>query len=188
MPDSGTFEWLAPEYSHMTFDQVFPDSDTFKTKLRATNILTAAEITDAFLVRLFYLLYAKHGTDPIKSSNYDQWVYKVAYVTEAHAPEFLKREDIQKQLRALTETDLREGYKNIFNHAVNPSTTPSTDNTNELPYITDQNVNKGIKAKADAYAYLWEILRSDVMERFLSWYDKLFSMVASTTNRIIYYN
>ena len=188
MPDSGTFELLAPEYSHATFDAVFPDAQSFVNKLRATNVITMTEITDAFLTRLFYMLYAKHGTDPIKSSNPPQWVFKVALTTESYAPSFLKREDIQKKLRALTDDELREGYKNINNHALNPSTTPSTDNTNELPYITDQNVNKGKKAKVDAYANLWDILRTDVIEEFLKKFDKLFSAVVSTTNRVVYFN
>ena len=158
MPDSGSLELFAPEYNHATFDQIFPDSATFVSRIRATGVITTSEITDAFLGRLFLMLYAKHGVDPIKSANPPQWVFKVALTTEAYAPAFLKREDIQKKLRALTDDDLREGYKNIFNHAMNPSTTPSTDNTNELPYITDQNVNKGKKSKVDAYASLWDIL------------------------------
>lgn len=187
MPDSGTFELFAPEYNHATYDAIFPDSATFVSKLRATSVITATEITDAFLQRLFAMLYAKHGTDPIKSSNPDQWVFKVALTTESYAPSFLKREDIQKKLRALSDDDIREGYKNINNHALNPSTTPSTDNTNELPYITDQNVNKGKKSKIDAYASLWDILRTDVVEEFLKKYDKLFSAIATTTNRIVYY-
>lgn len=188
MPDSGTFELFAPEYSHATFDDIFPDAQSFADKLRATQIITAVEITDAFLKRLFYLLYAKHGTDPIRSSNPEQWVFKVALTTESFAPTFLKREDIQKKLRALSDDDLREGYKNIFNHALNPSTTPSTDNTNELPYISDQNVNKGKKSKVDAYAFLWDALRTDVIEDFLNKYNKLFSSLATTTNRVVYYN
>lgn len=188
MPDSGSLELYAPEYNHATYDDIFPDSASFVSKLRATGILTASEITDAFLGRLFVMLYAKHGTDPIKSSNTNQWVFKVALTTESYAPAFLKREDIQKKLRALSDDDMREGFKNIYNRALNPSTTPSTDNTNELPYITQQDVNKGKKSKIDAYASLWDMLRTDVIEEFLKKYDKLFSSVATTTNRVVYYN
>jgi len=188
MPDSGTFEYLAPEYSHATFDFLFPDADTFLAEMRATQIITYTEITDTFLKRLFYLLYAKHGTDPIVSSNYEQWKFKLATIIEAYSPSFLKREDVQKQLRALSEADLREGYRNIFNHAMNPSTSPSTENTDELPYVNDQNVNKGRKGKADAYGYLWELLRTDVLEEYLKKFDKLFSRIVSTTNRVVYYN
>ena len=187
MPDSGSMELFAPEYMHATYDSIFPDSATFISRIRATGLITDILITDAFLGRLFLMLYAKHGTDAIKSSNPPQWVFKVALTTESFAPAFLKREDIQKKLRALSDDDMREGYKNIFNHAINPSTTPSTDSTNELPYISDQNVNKGKKSKIDAYASLWDILRTDVVEEFLKHYDKLFSAVATTTNRVVYY-
>lgn len=187
MPDSGMFELLAPEYENLTYDIIFPTGEDFKTKIRATGLITETEITDAFLKLLWGMLYAKHGTDPIVSANEGQWVFRVALVTKEYAPTYLKKDAIQKALRALDLEDLREGYKNIFNHATNPSTKPSTDNTEELPYINDQNVNKGKRGKADAYAYLWEILNASLTEDFLKKYDKLFSMVATTTNRAIYY-
>lgn len=187
MPDSGMFELLAPEYENLTFDLVFPSAAEFTTKLRATSLITEIEITDAFLELLFGMLYAKHGTDPIVSANEPQWVYKVALTTKAEAPTYIKKADIQKNLRALTLDEMREGYKNIFNHAVNPSTKPSTENTEELPYVNDQNVNKGKKGVADAYAYLWDILNSNITEEFLRKYDKLFSKVATTTNRVVYF-
>ena len=183
---SGINELLAPEYEHLTFDEIFNDSGVFVTKLRATSIITEAEITDSFLVALFGMLFAKHGFDPIISASEDIFVFKTALTTQEFAPTYLKKADIQRKLRALNLDEIREGYKNIFNHAVNPSTKPSTDNTNELPYISDQNVNKGTKGKVDAYAYLWEILRNDVTEEFLKKYDKLFSRVATTTARPIY--
>ena len=186
MPDSGMFELFAPEYENLTFDLVFPSAADFITNLRATSLLTETEITDTFLTQLFYMLYAKHGTDPIKSANEDQWIYKVALVTKSYAPTFIKKQSIQAALRALDLEELREGYKNIFNRAVNPSTTPSTDASEEIPFINDQNVNKGKRSKADAYAYLWDILKSNITEEFLRNYDKLFSMVATTTNRVVY--
>ena len=187
MPDSGMFELLAPEYENLTYDIIFPTGDDFKTKLRDTGLLTGeTEITDAFLKMLWAMLYAKHGTDPIISANEGQWIFKVALTTKAYAPTYIKKEAVQKALRALDLDSLREGYKNIFNHATNPSTKPSTDNTEELPYVNDQNVNKGKRGPADAYAYLWEILNSNITEEFLRKYDKLFSMVAQTTNRVIY--
>lgn len=183
---SGMFELLAPEYENLQFDQIFPDSAEFINKLRATNLIPAS-ITNANLTTLYYMLFARHGFDPIVSANENQWIYKVALTTKAYFPTYLKRDEIQQSLRALDLDELREGYKNIFNHAVNPSTKPSTDNDEELPYINDQNVNKGKKGIADAYAYLWEILDSNLTEEFLRKYDKLFSKVATTTNRVVYF-
>lgn len=186
MPDSGMFELLAPEYENLTYDTIFPDALTFVAKIRGTTLITETEITDSFLETLFVMLYAKHGTDPIVSANEEQWICRVALTTKSYAPTYLKKNSIQAALRALDLDELREGYKNIFNHAINPSTKPSTDNTEELPYINDQTVNKGKRGPADAYAYLWDILNSNLTEDFLRKYDKLFSKVATTTNRAIY--
>ena len=186
MPDSGMFELLAPEYENLTFDEVFSSDTDFKDKIRDTGLITDASITDNFLKLLYAMLFAKHGSDAIVSANEEQWIFKVALTTASYAPTYLKKQDIQAKLRALNLDELREGYKNIFNHAVNPSTKPSTENTAELPYINDQNVNKGTKSKADAYAYLWEILKWNITDEFLKKYDKLFSMVATTTPRAVY--
>lgn len=186
MPDSGMFELLAPEYENLTYDLVFDSAATFITKVRATGLIVDTSINDSFLSLLFGMLYAKHGTDPIVSANEDQWIFKVALTTNSYAPTYIKKMDIQKSLRALTDDEIREGYKNIFNHAINPSTKPSTENTSELPYINDQNVNKGKKGVVDAYAYLWEVLNSNLTEEFLKKYDKLFSKIATTTDRVVY--
>ena len=187
MADSGIRELFAPEYDRLSFDQIFTDAVEFKTKLRATGLISDLTITDTFLTTLFYMLYANHGNDPIVSTNSDQWVFRVALTTQAHAPTYLKKLDIQSQLRALSLDDLREGYKNIFNHAMNPSTTPSTENTEELPYVNDQNVNKGKSDKANALAKLWDMLHTNTTDEFLRKYDKLFSRVATTTNRMVYF-
>ena len=184
---SGMFELLAPEYENLQFDQIFPNATEFINKLRATGLMTETELTDTFLTLLYGMLFAKHGFDPIVSANEGQWIFKLALTTKEYAPEYIKKDNIQKTLRALTEDQIREGYKNIFNHAVNPSTKPSTENTDELPYINDQNVNKGKKGLTDAYAYLWDLLDSNLTEEFLKKYDKLFSKIATTTNRVVYF-
>ena len=179
-------EQLAPEYNRLTFADVFEGKLDFKTKLRDTGIVEDLLITDAFLEKLYFYLYAKHGNDCISMSDEVQWIYNVALITESNAPTYLKKLDVQKKLRALTDDDLREGFRTLFNHAVNPSTSPSTDANNELPYINEQNVNKTRKNKTAAYIELWESLRTDLLSDFLAHYNKIFSKLASTADRMIY--
>ena len=182
---SSLLEVLAPEYNVPTFDEVFDSADSLQ-EFCADSGLLEAEISSAFIGKLWFMLYAKYGNDPIVSADINQWKYRLLMKINAYTPTFLKKEEIQKALRALDLDDLREGYKSIFNHAINPSTTPSTDNTDELPYISDQNVNKTKKNKADAYATLWEILRSNLWEEYIGKFSSLFSKVVSTSDRVIY--
>ena len=176
---------LAPEYNNYTFSDIFHDDQSFYDYLSGTGILDAT-ITEAFLKRLWFMLYSYYGNSPIAGSDENRWKTKLATTVEAYAPTYIKKDEIQKALRALDLDDLREGYKSIFNRAINPSAEPTTDNTEELPYLNEQNVNKTKKNKADAYATLWDILKTNLLEDFLKKFSKLFSKVATEGNTIIY--
>ena len=176
---------LAPEYNNPTFSDIFHDDDSFYDYCHDTGILDAT-ITEAFLRKLWFMLYSYYGNSPIAGSDENRWKAKLVVTIEAYAPTYIKKQEIQAGLRALDLDDLREGYKSIFNRAINPSAEPSTDNTEELPYINEQNVNKTKKNKADAYATLWDILKTNLLEDFLKKFSKLFSKVASNGNIIIY--
>lgn len=182
---SSILEVLAPEYNVLTFNDVFESAESLQDFCSDSGLLEA-EIPSSFIEKLWFMLYAKYGNDPIAGADENQWKYRLLMKINAYTPTFLKKEEIQKALRALSIDDLREGYKSIFNHAINPSTTPSTDNTEELPYISDQNVNKTKKNKADAYLSLWEILRSNLWEEYISRFSSLFSKIASTGVRVVY--
>lgn len=176
---------MAPETNEPTFSDVFKSEDSFYEFCASTEILDET-ITEAFLKKLWYMLYAYYGNAPIASMDENRWKAKLVVTIEAYAPTYIKKDDIQKKLRALDLEDLREGYKSLFNRAINPSAEPSTDNTNELPYINEQNVNKTRKNKADAYATLIDLLKSNLLEDFIKKFSKLFSKIASTGNIIVY--
>lgn len=182
---SSMLEILAPEYSVPSFAEIFPDEEDLRNFCEDSGQLES-EIRSSDLTRLWYMLYARYGNDPISGSDIEQWKYRLLFCINAYTPAFLKKDEIQKKLRALSLDELREGYKSIFNRAINPSKAPSTDNTEELPYISDQNVNKTKKNKADAYATLWDLLRTDVWDDYLSRFSKLFSKIVSTSDRVIY--
>ena len=82
-------------------------------------------------------------------------------------------------MRELTSDQLLEGAKAIYNHAYNPSTTPSTASLTELTYINDQNTTNYKKSKMDAYTQLWNLLATDVTEYFLDRFSVLFKKFIS---------
>lgn len=176
---------LAPETNEPTFSDIFHDADSFYDYCSDSGILDSI-ITEEFLKKLWIMLYAYYGNSPIASVDENRWKAKLVVTIEEYAPTYIKKAEIQKALRALDIEDLREGYKSIFNRAVNPSAEPSTDNTEELPYINEQNVNKTRKNKADAYLTLWDALKSNILEDFLKKFSKLFSKIASTGNIIVF--
>ena len=97
-----------------------------------------------------------------------------------------KRLEIQEKLRGLSEDEILTGSRQIYNNAQNPSTEPSTDTTDELQYINEQNVTKNRRGKLDAYAMLMELLRSDVTNELLTKFKTLFLTVIEPEEPLYY--
>lgn len=139
-----------------------------------TTIQSDAPDKESNLRTLYYLLYAKYGNSFITNLDENQWRYKVFSIIFEYGPTWEKRLDIQSKLRSISDADLLVGAKAIYNHALNPETTPSTSDLTEVNYINEQNTTNYKKSKMDAYTQLWNILATDVTEDFLSRFAILF--------------
>lgn len=188
MSNSIVFGDLSPSYSRYTFKDIFPDASTFTTFLATPEIaaILSTEITAIAQTQLYYMLYAKYANTPISKADSEEWVYDLIFTMNAYMPTFLKKDSLQKTLRGYSIDDVRVGFKSIYNHAINPSTTPSTENTEELPYVSDQNVNKTTKNVIDALSSFWEMLHTNLWEEFIKKFQKLFSKIVSPANNVIY--
>lgn len=138
------------------------------------------------LKRIYYLLYARYGNNPIANYDETQFIYKLFTVVFQYGPTWVKRFEVQERLRDLREDQLIEGATAIYNHAFNPSGAPTTQTTTELEYINDQNVNKHIRSKLDGYNMLLELLKTDVTTEFLNKFQKLFKQFVMPENQWIY--
>ena len=175
--------WFAPKYRTFTFCQIWDSYDKFEADYDEAIVLFAqntSPIKKVALKTLFYLLYAKYGNNPIANNDPNQFKFKVYSLIFAYGPTWEKKLDIQDKLRALAEADLLAGAKQIYNHAFNPSATPSTETLEELTYINDQNTALHKKSKMEAYSLLWEILHSNATEEFLRQFIKLFSVAVAS--------
>lgn len=161
---------LYGNYRTRTFADIWESAEAFMDDYNSTPF--AESVTDINLV--FYLLYARYGNSNVASSDENRFKYQLFSIVFQYGPTWEKELSIQKEVRALNIEDLRKGTTNIINNAVNPSTTPSTQDTNELPYVTQQNVSKNTRSVADGYALLLSLLKDDVTEVFLKRFQKLF--------------
>ena len=178
---------LIPQYSTITFTDVWDNVEDFKTDLAESPFNGCISSSDPDNVSiLFYLLYARYGNNPIANYDITQWKFKMFSVIFQYGPTWEKRLDIQANLRALTEDDIILGSKAIFNHALNPSTVPSTGSLEELNYINDQSTSNYKKSKMDAYMQLWELLRTDVTEDFLNQFKKCFKIFVSAEKPMLF--
>lgn len=150
-------------------------------------------ITDDNAKTLYYLLYAKYGNSTIASSDENQFKYKCFSIIYSAGPTWEKKLEIQKRLRDLKETnedgtpgDLILSASTIYNQAANPSTEPSTQDTEELPYINNQNVSKHKRSIIDAYGFLNSLLEEDLCSEFLERFKVLFISVVAPSEPLWY--
>ena len=85
-----------------------------------------------------------------------------------------KELDLQKEIRTKDFEAFKRGNRTIINNASNPSTTPSTRDTEELPFVNTQNVSKAERSDADAFALIISLLKDDVTKKFINRFTKLF--------------
>ena len=177
---------MIPQYDTKTFCDIFPNAEEFLNGWKSNGLYVEDLVSDINIRYLFYLLYSRYGNNPIANYDEEQFKYKVWAIIFQYCPSWVKRMEIQKNLRELSDEELLTGAKTINNHAFNPSSEPSTDTTEEISYINEQGTTKFKKGKLDAYSMLWNMIQSDVTEELLSKFMKLFNQFATPSRPTLY--
>lgn len=175
---------LYGSYRQKRFTDVYESVEDFLADYKDCGIPTT--ISDNSAQTLFYLLYGSYGNDIVASSDINRFKYKLFSIIFQYAPTWEKQLEIQTKLRGLTEDDIRLGSRQIYNTAQNPSTEPSTDTTDELQYINNQNVTKNQRGVLEGYATLLSLLRTDVTQEFLNRFRKLFLTIVQPEEPLLY--
>ena len=175
---------LYGNYRQVKFTDVYPDVDTFLTDYNGNGIKTT--ISQESATTLYYLIYSRFGNSVIASSDTNRFKYDLFGTIFSYGPTWEKRLEIQEKLRDLTDDDLFAGATQIYNHAYNPGTAPSTNYIDELPAINEQNTSKHKKDKMSGYAMLMSLLETDVTERFLDKFKKLFLKIVQPERPLWY--
>lgn len=165
------------------FTDIWDTSDKFITDVTNSK-LDVLDQSD--LEVLYYLLYAAYGNNCIASSDTNQFKYKVYSTIFMYGPTWVKRLEVQKKLRGLSEEELLLGAKAIHNHAFNPDTAPSTSTLDELLAINDQDTTTYRKSKLEAYNILIELLDTDVTKEFINKFKKLFLQLVEPQDLLLY--
>ena len=162
-----------------TFSEIFPTAFDFKKAYMEAGI--EPKITTQNAETLYYLLYSRYGNSNIASTDENQFKYKVFSIIFMYGPSWQKRLDIQTKLMALSDDELIKGSTAIYNTAINPGTSPSTQSLEELTYINNQNTTKYKKSKLEGYAALYALIETDVTEEFMGKFKKLFITIVEPT-------
>lgn len=177
---------MLPMYDTKLFTELYNEADDFLDDWKASGLYKSGLIKDDSVKTIFYLLYAKHGNDPIANYDENQFAYRMWSIIFKYGPSWEKKLDIQESLRGLSESDIQQGSMSMYNRALNPDTIPGTDTNTELPYVNDQTVSKSKKGVLDAYNQLWALLTNDVTTVFIDRFDTLFLKIVSPQRSVIY--
>lgn len=168
-----------------TFAQIFPSFEQFETEYNATSL--KIEFNNYFkLSDLYYMLYAHYGNSHISFTDENQFKYYMYSIIYQHGPRVLKKREIQMEMTKITLEEAQIGGKAIYNHAYNPSTTPSQDYLEGLPYINDQNTTNYKKSKLEGLSILNASLSSDLIDEFIHRFKRLFIKVLAPDYPLLY--
>lgn len=158
--------------TNRTFNDIFPDFDTFKTQYNKTAF--AGAVSDDELQIIYALLSGEFRNSPVANDDENQFEARVFSIIWRSGPAWARKVALQKTIREMTDDELKKGSTEIYNHATNPSTAPSTLSTQILNYITDQNSTIRIRNPQEAYALLQRIIVDDVSTYFIESFRPLF--------------
>ena len=221
---SNTF--MKPMYDTNLFCEIWDSSDSFladynNTGTEFTNQVPPV-ISQQNALMTYLLLFSRYGNNPIANYDVNQFKNKIFTIIWQYGPAWEKRLSMQEDIRNLTLQEITQGTKTdwssegtqsqnnsgtdttINNHAYNPSTAPTTQSTNELDYIDQQQVAKGsntstisgtdsqttgqvvTKSKMDAYAQLWDLVATDVTNDYIAKFKNCFKQFVAPERRMIY--
>ena len=217
---------MKPMYDTNLFCEIWDSSDKFladynNTGTEFTNQVPTT-ISQENALMTYLLLFSRYGNNPIANYDVTQFKNKIFTIIWQYGPAWEKRLSMQEDIRNLTLQEITQGTKTdwssegtqsqnnsgtdttINNHAYNPSTAPTTQTTNELDYIDQQQVAKGTatstisgtnsqttgqvvtKSKMDAYAQLWDLVATDVTNGYIAKFKNCFKQFVAPERRMIY--
>ena len=217
---------MKPMYDTNLFCEIWDSSDKFladynNTGTEFTNQVPPT-ISQENALMTYLLLFSRYGNNPIANYDVNQFKNKIFTIIWQYGPAWEKRLSMQEDIRNLTLQEIMTGTKTdwssegtqsqnnsgtdttINNHAYNPSTAPTTQTTNELDYIDQQQVAKGsntstisgtdskttgqvvTKSKMDAYAQLWDLVATDVTNSYIAKFKNCFKQFVAPERRMIY--
>lgn len=166
-------EKLFGSYITMTFCDIYPDYETFLNDY--SNLSFPTTLQDENNLRIiYYLLYSKYGNSNILSTDITQFKFQLFSIIYQHGAIWERKMALQKSLRELTDEEILTSSRQVINHALNPSSAPTTDSMEALNYINEQTTSGYKKNKIDAYMFLYDVLRDDITAEFMGRFKRLF--------------
>ena len=146
----------------------------------------ANNVINGNMTTLYYLLFARYASNHINSDYPYQWKMKLMMTVFEYGPTWSKRLEIQDKVRNMSDDEIQKGTIMTYNTAMNPDGAPTTETWETLKGINSQNKNLYQRGKLDSYAYIDQILKTDVTREFIERFRKFFDIMASPGEKLEY--
>lgn len=160
--------------AHETFEEIFPDFDTFKQSYIDNGGQSVFSIEDTPLRFIYLCIAQRYAGNQIANASPEVFKLKFTSRIAIEAPNFLKTKDVYDKIRSFTDEELQEGGVVLTNTASNPSRDPSVDADEPLPYMDNQTYTKSKYGNLDLNAKLLDLLDNSYIDDFLSRFQYLF--------------
>lgn len=177
-------------YRTRTFSDIFPDVGTFVQFYNQCGIpkmlKTSEEYENWSINTIYVLLMAEFANSHIKSSAENQFKLRVMVTIFEYGETWQRDMYLQKKLLDMSDVEILEGSKAVYNRALNPENTPSTNALEELTYINEQNTTNYRKNRPDAFNEIRNSLKPSTTKYFIDKFRPLFVSVAYPDKPLIY--
>lgn len=165
---------LIRKSNQKTFFDIYNTVDTFTDDYtNKFNFFKPTDMTDEYITKTYWLLAARFGDQAISGYNDEgRWKLRLFQTINQYGPVWEKKCDLQKQIRGLSLSELKETGKIINNTALNPNNEPTTE---ELDYISTQNTSKTTMSDLDALNLQYVALNDDLDRDYTDHFKPLFS-------------
>ena len=166
------------------FTDIWQSSQQFLTDYHNQDIKQV--MTDEYVETLFYLLYSRYGNSNIAFTDTTLFKYNVYSIMFMYGPTWEERVKLQEKLRNLSDDEIRQGSKAIYNTSLNPGTQAVVNEDGEINFLNSQNTTNYKKSKIEGIALKWNMLETDVTSEFLNRFSKLFINILGPVKAITF--
>lgn len=168
---------LIRNYNQKTFLDIWNNYTDFYNDISGDySMFKPTDLGDDYLQKAFWLIVARYGDQAITGfRDESRWKLRFFATIDEYAPEWQAKCEMQKEIRATSIEDFKQGNKAVYNTALNPNTEPTTGALDELTYINSQNTTNKKLSFADAIDRKWSLLTDGLNKEFTDKFKNLFS-------------
>lgn len=169
--------------NHLTLTEIYPTLEDFVKDYNNNGLPPILKNADS-INTIYYLLQAAYGTWQIASNSSKVFAQKLFSTIWQYGPVWERKVELQTKIRNLSDDELAQGTKSIYNKALNPGSEPSTGSLLELNAILEQNTANVKRGKVEGLQLGWLLLDADLTKEFLDHFKPLFSKWNLDSNAI----